>query len=436
MRLSLSATIRRLLRFTGGASALAAVMLIAAGCSSDPPKQEIGTAAPKAAKAAPTSPLRVRVIVPYSGNMPGFMGFRARMAQNTEFQARIGRLLNEVHSSPEVKEAEFFVLDDAGSAVKVPFDTLRGRINGVARRKYGPGLGVKQVFDAVLIQPNLDQTVTVLVTDLTDHSRSKLNLAALEDDVTSALAPLRRLGLRASVYADTSRYYGTYYPAYQQPPRGQEVAGGMLPYYVWVIGPAELVSHFNRALLASAPAQQAHFGAALTSMAYAARLQPAMKPQNALACTDGKTCHGVELNLANGPAEFAVGLDLTDLAPDLQQPEALNRLLQLDVINADAQLASNSVQALTATERNKPALAAYTHVVRIRVKNLFKPEATVTLHLSSPPVPGWVAAWSTADDIKPAARTFHLDWIINGTRKAYGEQTAPLFTCPIQLRKH
>ncbi len=420
---------------------LAVLLLVAAGCDNSKPAEKDAASAPlkKAGKAPLELPLRVRVVVPYSGNMPGLMGYRATMGVNTEFQARIGGLLKEVHSSPQVSQAAFYLIDQQGAMNAVHFDTLRGRINGTGRRTYGTGLGVAQVFRAVLNEPDTGQVVRVLVTDLTDHSASRRNLAALEDDVTSALADLRRLGLGAVVYADSSRFYGTFYPAFQQPPRGQEVRGSFRPYYIWVIGAPALVRRFQREVWADAPTRQVALGLTYPALPYAARLQPLLHPQGAaLACTDGKTCHAVEADVANGPVEFAVGLNLTGLPPDLQDPETLNARLQLDAPHAKAELVPGSARALTATEHAHPALAAYTHVARVRVAGLFAPDVTLTLRLPAPPLPAWVSSLSTDDDTHPTAlpgRTYHLDWILRGARQAYGATLPPLFECPIRLVK-
>ncbi len=366
------------------------------------------------------------------------MGFLAKQGLRTEFQIRIGQLLNEVHSSPQIEQAAFYEINDLARAV--PFDTLRSRINGVGRlKKYNrTGLGVAQTFQTVLSQPNADKVVSVLVTDLTDHSASKLNLAALEDDVTSAMAGLRKQRLSASVYTDSSRFYGDFTPAYHKSGRRQQLSGTVLPYYIWVIGPPALVARFNREIFRDRPARQAHVGLSFPNLAYAVRLQSVMKPEGQMSYAGAPTQPAVKADFGQGKREFAVALDLSGLPPELQEPAVLNAQLILDKPGTTAELVAGSARRLTEAEHGNSALEAYSHVVRVRVTGVSAAQTTLTLRLPAPPLPAWVAAQSTLDDAIPTrhpARTYHLDWILSGARKAYGATPPPVFSLPIHLVK-
>lgn len=417
------------------------------GCGGEPPRREATTAKPKAAAAKPAAvaPLKVRFYLEYSGGMKGFMPKSTRATdQPTEFQTHVRGLASEINGNPAVAGATYaLTLTPQAGKVQhqtVPFSQLKSVLQGEGP---APALGTEmpELLESVLTQPNAPQEVSVVVSDFIYGPENRGRFSSFQDDIRDALAVASKQQLAVAIYGDTSAFRGHYFPAVK--PGGgrpyRDLAGDYVPYYVWVMGPPEQVQRFQREVFAAeAPAQQVFFGLTYPQVAYAARLQPLLKPQGKVSCADGKTCHTVEGDFAAGPVEFAVGLDLAGLPADQQAPATLNAQLKLDAPNAQAQLVPGSVRALTDTERSHPALGGYTHVARLRVTRLFETPTTLTLRLPAPPVPAWVTAWATPDDANPAtqpARTYRLDWIINGVRKAYGATPPPLFTCPISLIK-
>ncbi len=432
-------------RFFAYALALGSTAPLLSACSTDPPTRTEKTTPAKPAGATPAAaPLHVRFYLEYSGGMKGFMPrSTGATGQPTEFQTRVRGLVSEINGNPAVGEATYALTltprDGKVQHQPVAFNELKKVLQGDGP---APALGTEmpELLESVLSQPTAGQEVSILVSDFIYGPENRGKFSSFQEDIRDALAGASKQGLAVAVYGDTSAFRGNYFPAVK--PAGgrpyRALAGDYVPYYLWVMGPPAQVAQFHeRVWGAQAPAQQVFFGMEYPAPAYAVRLQPQLKPQgSALACTDGKTCHSVEAKLAAGPAEFAVGLDLAALPATQQQSAVLNAALRLDAPNTDAQLVPGSVRTLTAAERRQPALAAYSHVARVRVTKLFAADATLTLRLPAPPVPAWVAAWATSNDATPpTARTYRLDWILNGVQKAYGAAPAALFECAIHLTK-
>ncbi|MEJ7662289.1 MAG: hypothetical protein WKG07_23345 [Hymenobacter sp.] len=135
--------------------------------------------------------------------------------------------------------------------------------------------------------------------------------------------------------------------------------------------------------------------------------------------------------------EFTVGLNLDQLPPAWQQPAFLAQQLRVSLPGAASApvLMPGSVQRLSAGQRATPALAAYTHVLRLKMSALPAGTSQLTLALAAPEVPAWVATWSTDNDNLPApeARTYRLTDIMRGLRGAYPATLPPVFSLPFSL---
>jgi hypothetical protein len=374
-------------------------------------------------------PLRLRIVVPYGGNMPGFMAIHAKRGVNTAFQKRIGQLIYDVRSSTAVSDRRFYLVDQTAHLNAYPADTVRGRINGTKPTGYGVGIGVAELLRSALTLPNSEKIVTVIATDLVDHSAVRMNLAALEDDITHTLAEVKLHSLSVSVYADVSPFYGPYYPAFQDKVKSREVAGTELPYYLWVIGPPAQVARFNQAVFQDAPERQAHFGVS-AKVPYAALMKAAPAPTGTIFPSDPPTNRKLTVeDVKEQPVEFTVGLNLEAVPAALRTPEAL-LALTLTAPHAQAKLAG-PVQQLTAAQRATPVLAPYTHTVRLRLTSLNAPHTTLTLALPAPQIPSWVAALSTDDDRQPGLHTYRLATILKGVQAAQGKTPPDVFRCTL-----
>ncbi|MBC7447418.1 MAG: hypothetical protein H7330_05110 [Hymenobacteraceae bacterium] len=417
-----------------GAVVFVGPALALAGCSGEPAATEAaapraGAARPKPAAAAQPAPLRVRVVVPYAGSMPGFMNYRAPIgATNTEFQRRVGGLLTAIGKGPTTLAARgFFTTDATGALTKSTYAELRALVDGTApRARYAPGVEIPALLADATAAAEATGAVTILVTDLTHNGGLKTTLAALPGAVTAALTG-NQGPVAFSVYAEPSRFAGLYYPALRSGPK--EVKGGPLPYYIWLIGPAAQISRVARQFLPNAPEKQVHVGLTYPALAGAALLTglPAGgKLVSGGAGTVYADAGGVAVEDARKGVEFSFGLDLRDLPMAWQEPAFLAKALEASLPNGAAALVAGSVRRLTAAERStSTTLQPYSHVVRVRITKLAPKTSTFTLALPAPALPAWPTQWSTDTDKPPSLTTYRLQQILEGARQAHGEAALP-----------
>lgn len=405
-----------------------------AGCSGEPAQTEAG--APKAGKpakkvaAAPAlAPLRVRVVVPYAGSMPGFMNYQAPIgATKTEFQRRVGGLLTAIGKGPTTLAArDFFTTNAAGALTPSSYTELSALVDGTKPRSgFAPGVAIPALLADATAAAETAGAVTLLVTDLTHNGGLKTSLSALPSDVTAALTG-NRGPVAFSVYAEPSRFVGTYYPALRSAPK--QVKAGTVPYYIWLIGPPAQISRVARQFLPSAPERQVHVGLTypnLPAMPLLTGLPAGSKLVSGGEGTvylDGAT---VAVEDARKGVEFSVGLDLQDLPTAWQDPAFLQQGLQVSLPNGAAALVPGSVRYLTSAERaTSSTLKPYSHVARLRLTKLAPKTSTLTIELPAPELAEWPAAWTTDTDKPPGLTTYRLQQILEGARQAHGAGALP-----------
>ena len=389
-----------------------------------------------AAAAAPETaapPLRVRIFLEYSGGMKGFVPRGGAGQPATEFQQRIGALITETQVSPAVASRTYYLCENAAPRA-VKFEELRNLVQGnVAHAALGTEL--PQMLEGILNRPGAAQEVSVVVSDFIYGPEDRSAFSQLPNLIRTAIAPVSQQ-LAVAVFGETSRFYGSYFPAVKTPMAKRTLKGEKVPYYVWVIGPPAQVARFAAEVFKNAPAQQAFFGLKTTTPAFAPLLtkltDAKLKPSGSV-YGEG---NGLTLNVSDDPAEFTAGLNLKELPAAWQQPAFLAQHLQVRLPNGQAAVLPNSVRLLTDDEQSgQPVLAPFTHVLRLRVSKLAAATATLSLALPAPETPGWVAAWATTNDNAPAPRTFGLDQLLAGVRQSYPTPLPPVFTVQLPLKK-
>ena len=386
-------------------------------------------------------PLRLRVVVPYGGNMPGFMNFAAGPgAPPTEFQHRIGTLLTAVGKGPTTLAARTFVTTDANSKLVVlGYEQLAALVDGTKPRQYIHGLMIPRLLDDALAACDQDTSVvTVLVTDMVHNAGDLKTLSSLPGDVSAALKG-KRGAAAFSLYAEPSRFVGDYYPAIERRPH--KVNNIFIPYYIWLIGTPKQISRVARAYLPNPPAQQVHVGltypgltvgALLEFLPPASPLEPGGEKSGGSAWPDQEK---VAVTKVEEGVEFSIGLDLHQLPSAWKNFAFLNANLRVRVPGGTVALLPKSVRWLTPAEHAaSPALKPYTHTARVRLTKLAPNTSALTLSLPAPELPTWPDLWTTAIDQPPGLSTYRLKQVLEGARQAHGGDALPaVFSVSISI---
>ena len=416
-----------------------AVVLLSA-CSTEPAETTTGKPA-KGAK-APTgtqatvavAPLHVSVFLEYSGGMKGFVPRGAAGTPATEFQKRIGALITETQVSPMVAERKFYLCENAAPKV-VKFEQLRNLVQGNVTQA-ALGTELPQMLEGILSQPKAAQEVSVIISDFIYGPEDGSAFSQLPNLIQTSMLPVSQRQLAVAVFGETSRFYGSYFPAVKRPVPKRILKGEKVPYYVWIIGPPVQVARYTAQVFKNAPAQQAFFGLKTGTPAFAPLLtkltDPKLKPVGSVWADN----EGLHIKPASDePLDFYVALDLGGLPAAWQQPAFLAQHLQVRLPNGQASLLPNPVRALTSIEQEgQPVLAPYTHLLHLRVSKLGT-DNPLSISLPAPETPDWVSAWSTTNDNMPAAHTFGLDQILAGVRQSYPTPLPAVFTVQLPLKK-
>jgi len=430
----------RLFRCFRAAGVLLGSLLLLTACTSEPAesttsKPAKGTnAATETPGTTEAAPLHVSVFLEYSGGMKGFVPRGGADKPATEFQKRIGALITETQVSGALAERKYYLCENAAPR-PVKFEQLRDVVQGEVSHA-ALGTELPQMLEGILNRPKAGEEVSVVISDFIYGPARKSDFSQLPNLIRTAIAPVSRQQLAVAVFGETSRFYGSYFPAVKTPVQKRTLTGEKVPYYVWVIGPPAQVARYAAEVFRNAPAQQAFFGLKTSTPAFAPLLtkltDPKLKPSGGTVYAEN---NGLTLNPSDDPVDFSVGLNLKELPAAWQNSAFLAQHLQVRLPNGRASLLPSSVRPLTDEEQSgQPVLAPYTHVVRLRVSKLAVPTATLTVSLPAPETPDWVSAWSTTNDNTPAPRTFGLDQILAGVRQSYPTTLPAVFTVQLPLK--
>lgn len=262
--------------------------------------------------------------------------------------------------------------------------------------------------------------------------------SVLKNNIYDEFVRMNRQGIGATVYAYRSAFNGTYYD-YQN--AKQKLAGETRPFYIWVIGKQELLNDFNQKMqdmLTSQPAKTLSFGTGSALKKY--ELFFSLNKKGDWRANNGNV---TELRARGGnPAEFAIGLDLSNLPAYAQTEEYMRKNLIITAKDATLKLANvQKKEAVTNTsrlsEREQRLLNQATHVLTFRIDNIFGDETAVSVRL---PVrfDNWPEQWATMDDRTATGRqnkTFALQHLMNGVKEAYQSSTNDFLQINFKIEK-
>jgi len=387
--------------------------------------------------ASPAAPLRVNVFLEYSGGMKGFVPVGNAGRPATEFQRRVLSLLTETSVSGAAGTPRYFLVYKDTLLRPTTFDQMRDVVLGL-RADAALGTELPDMLQGILNRPQAGSEVSVIVSDFIYGPAQKSKIPLIADYIRTAVDAVRQKKLAVAVLAERSAFYGTYFPAVKTPVPRRQLRGERVPYYAWVVGPPDQVSRYLAAVVKNPPAEQAYYGltfrsipagAVLTGLPAGSPLLPGGGGSVMQATLNSATALDIE-DVKSG-VEFTVGLNLSQLPEAWRQPALLARQLRVSLAGAAPLLVPGSVQRLTAAEQAAtPALAAYTHRLRLRLTSLPAGPSRLTLTLAAPETPAWAAAWSTDNDNQPGpvANTYRLTDVLRGLRGAFPDTLPPAFS--------
>jgi hypothetical protein len=399
------------------------------------------TPASPADQSAPNT-VHVNVYLEISNGMKGFMPPVVAGKAGTEFQLRMNKLISEVQDGRYVDHKAFYLAkeDAQGKPVldSVSYNVMKTYIaNGIRDDVRGTPL---PDMLRVALQQSIDQeAVAVIISDFIHGPTDQGQFLSLDSDIRSALREAERQGLVVAVLGDLSSFHGTYHPAVKKPEVRRTLKGEQIPFYTWVIGKQPEVQVVINRVFRDLPQQQAYFGFGYKAVPFSALLKTGQfKPAGVVYCSSRNADPCTSVNLqpqANEPVEFTVGLDLSALPSSMQQANFLKQ--HLKVVGNGCRAAMVSVSAADENMKATPALARYTHFVRVQVPQLTA--NTGSIYIQLPHVyPAWVTKWSTEDDnnpVKEPGKTFQLNKLIDGVQALYRDQSDHIFNVSVQFNK-
>ena len=379
----------------------------------------------------------VNVFLEVSGSMEGFMPKTGASGENTKFQQHIAQLLSEINRTPAARQKSFFRIKE--KPYKDTYQAISGTVRGGIQQP-AKSTDLPAVLDTLMTRYYQPGTVSVLISDFIYSPKNAGAIPYIKTDITDAL---QRNGaqpdLAVSVYGYTSDFRGTYYPALKAAGKKTACCDTEIPYYIWVLGPADAVRQFDAALLEQQPAKQAHFGVTYPRPAYSLL----SKYQNqgswyygdagaSKRTADTYRVVAVSEASAQQPVEFVVGMNLGQLPGQYRDVAYLKQNLTLQGVDTDAKLLDVSA-ATTQTKASSGPESKYTHFAKIRLTKAPKAARPLVLKLQDQR-PAWVAQWTTRNDAVPAPKTFALSSLLDGLELQQDGEKRPVFELPLTLQ--
>ncbi|MGV3503296.1 MAG: hypothetical protein ACO1O1_06280 [Adhaeribacter sp.] len=383
-------------------------------------KQADKKAAPPA---APTSIPQVNVFLEVSGSMKGFMP-SDQSKGITEFQKTLDPFLAGIQQNSSIGGRSYFEVREK------PYPLDYDKISQTVR------YGIKQSASSTTIPAILDSIITghpglnVLISDFIYSPENGRAVSFVSTDIYRVLAKARQQRQAVSVFAATSDFRGSFYPAVKTASATiSPCCEAPVPYYVWVIGEPALVRLFNKEVVGSTFAEELHTGFSFAAPRFA--VLDKYLPAGSWYCSSPADCKQIVISDLAEPAQLVVGLNLGELPPAFASEAYLSKHLKLTAENTDARItriypADRFRQLPGVADKNSDPLKPYTHFVQIKLSKLQAPQAELRLQLGRQR-PDWVQAWTTADDSRPnqeGGKTFNLSGIVDGLERAFAAGAA------------
>ena len=380
---------------------------------------------------------QANVFLEVSGSMKGFMPTN-KANGITEFQKTIDPLLATIQQNNTIQSKAFFEVREK------PYPIDYTKISQTVR------YGIQQAASSTTIPAILDSIITgnpngvnVLISDFIYSPENGRAVSFVSTDIYRVLAKAKQQGQAISIFAATSDFDGTFYPAIKSTQKTiVNCCETPIPYYVWVIGKPEQVQLFNREVIKNTFPEEVHAGFAFAAPAYS--VLDKYLPAGAWYCVSGsENCREVAVSDLQSPLEMVVGINLADLPQAFRSENYLKQNLKLEAENTDAKITGIYPAAQFKTQtgvagKNTTPLKPYSHFVKLKISKFNAPQSDLHLSLANQR-PAWVAQWTTQDDSQinqEGAKTFNLSGILDGVERAFGSgANGTIYDVVINLRK-
>ncbi|MDB5264180.1 MAG: hypothetical protein JWQ14_3463 [Adhaeribacter sp.] len=390
-----------------------------------------------AAPAANTNISQVNVFLEVSGSMKGFMPTN-KAEGITQFQQTIDPFLASIQQSNLIQNKNYFEVREK------PYPTTYDQLARTVR------YGIQQSASSTTIPAILDSIISqnqnginILISDFIYSPENNRAVSYVSTDIYRVLSKAKQQGQALSVFAATSDFDGTFYPAMKSAQKTiANCCDTPIPYYVWVMGKPELVSLFNRSLVKNTFPEELHSGFAFEAPAYSV-LDKYIPAGNWYCVAENGSCQAITISDLKAPIEIIVGANFSGLPAAFTGAGYLKQNLKIQAENTDAQITNIYPAAQFRTlpgvsGKNTNPLKPFTHFIKIKLTKLNAPQTDLRLQLANQR-PAWVQQWTTTNDgqiNQAGAKTFNLAGILEGVERAFGADTGGnIFDIAVKLQK-
>lgn len=404
-------------------------------CTSSP---ENGSSCPPYVYEPPNTTIeRVNFFLEMSGSMRGFMP----ETEVTAFQRNVDDLAVEIDNSSHVEQPAYFALKESIDSVgRGTFEKVLR--SGLTRAESAANSDLPAHLRAILEQYAYDNTVSLLASEFIYAPPNNRNVEFVKSEFKRVFNQAARKDMALSVYAFTSDFQGTYWPAGIKSPISN-CCDTVIPYYIWAIGDQESLTAFGNEVLKNDYEAMVNYGFQYEAPFYG--ILPRSGRAGEWYCLDNCACKavyevGTDKDWGDTPPTISIGLNLAHLSAYYTDPDYLSEHLTVSPsTGCKAEiyqvLTINSFENERTDARDASLLKSFTHVVKVQVDQLTE-NAQLTLALDDV-LPTWIQDWSTPDDSninQVGPKTFALVQMLEGIDEAYAESSrADIFSISVDL---
>lgn len=381
----------------------------------------------------------LNIIIETSGSMAGFMPTRSGV--QTDFQREVDELLANAESleGSTIRTIRYL------SARNRLYKEVYSRFTQMLRRglrKAGASTPLPNLLKEVSSEYTGEGQVSLFISDFIYAPPNERDRDFIANDIRRALNQVNVEDFAVSVFAAQSDFAGTFYPAASEQPGGavrpvSNCCETPVPYYIWVMGPAEKVRLVNQEIIRNNYEEQLHFGFDQQLPAY--RIIPGSGRQGEWypADREGKV---IALDnpraIARDAFTYTIGLQLESLPGQVADTDYLRENLQLTVENGEARIEEiysrrEFITSAAINNKDRRLLDCYSHFVTISVDEVFNRNSNIEVQLElQNQLPPWVETYTTTNDSRieeVGAKTFALNSILEGAARAVRQQEGQFF---------
>ena len=431
------------------ASAFAALLGLSA-CSSDKKaettqSENTSTEAQKQTSTKEKAPTSIsigqaNVFLEISGSMKGFMP-KENGGQITRFQETLDPLLATIQQSNQIQKKQFFEVRE--KVYPASYDQLSKNVR-FGLDQAASSTTIPAILDSIISNYSSPNGVNVFISDFIYAPANGRAVSFVTTDIYQVMAKAQQQGQAVSVFAGTSDFKGTFYPAVKTTNKTiPNCCDTDIPYYLWIIGKPEQVQLFNRQLMQDKFPDELHIGFQFPAPAYSV-LDKFMPVGNWYCNSNNNNCHDITVSDLKTPIEMVVGLDLNQLPASYTNEAYLKQNLKIEAENSDATISALYTAAQFRTQKgvagqNTTPLKPYSHFIKVKFTKMAAPEVNVQLTLQQQR-PAWVQSLTTTNDSQinsEGAKTFQFAGIVAGVERAYSNSANgnTIFTATINAKK-